>query len=177
MFGGWLTGDEITKQRSVGRIYISPFSVSMVNPNSYNYRLGRLVQRLTNPIIDLKSEDVFESVVLKDDGFTLLPGECYLCHTEEIFGSDFYASLVTGRSSIGRKFVTNHITAGLVDIGFFGQITLEVTVQRPTIVYPGVPFGQIFWFTASGELLPKYQGKYQYQWGPVASRLSMETGQ
>ena len=177
MYSGWLTGNEIARQRDLGRICISPFSASLVNPNSYNYRLGRLVRRLVSPVIDMKSDDMYELTTLNDEGFTLFPGECYLCHTEEVFGSDFYAALVTGRRSIGRKFITNHITAGLIDIGFFGQITLEVTVQRPTIVYPGIPFGQIFWFTVSGELGPRYDGKYQHQMGPTSSRLSTEPHQ
>ena len=52
----------------------------------------------------------------------------------EVFGSDVYASLVTGRSSVGRKFVTNHITAGLIDQGFVGTITLEIVVAAVGVV-------------------------------------------
>lgn len=171
---GWLTGAELSAERERGRIVISPFSSSLVNPNSYNYTLGNVVRRLTSPLIDLRGVEEYEEHCMGDEGMLLLPGECYLCHTSEIFGSRYYASLVTGRSSVGRKFITNHITAGLVDLGFFGQITLEVTVQRPTMVYPGVPFGQIFWFRVQGDRSIQYQGKYQSQEGPVQSRLSWD---
>ena len=84
--------------------------------------------------------------------------------------SDHYASLVTGRSSTGRKFITNHITAGLIDQGFFGRITLEIVVFKKTIVYPHIPFGQIFWFEVSGEPL-LYKGKYQGQAQPTLSKM------
>ena len=84
-----------------------------------------------------------------------------------------YASLVTGRSSVGRKFVTNHITAGLIDQGFIGNITLEIVVFKRTRVYPGMKFGQIFWFTTAGAPY-LYDGKYQGQSGPTLSRLRVD---
>lgn len=167
---GWLTGEEIVRQRERGQIIIEPFSADAVNPNSYNYRLGPNLQRLTGSVIDLKGRDVFELIELSDAGTRLEPGECYLGSTEETFGSPAFASLVTGRSSVGRKFTTNHVTAGLVDVGFVGQITLEITVQKPTIVYPRLPFGQIYWFTLSG-VATQYRGRYQGQRSPTASRL------
>lgn len=174
VLGGWLSGAQIIESRNCGDITIEPFATEAVNPNSYNYTLGCEMLRLTSEIVDLKAADEFERVsIAGDGGYLLLPGECYLAHTAEVFGSRMFASLVTGRSSVGRKFVTNHVTAGLVDVGFEGQITLEVTVQRPTRVYMGIPFGQIFWFSLFGQAV-QYAGKYQSQRGPVPSRLAYE---
>lgn len=170
---GWLTGNEIIKQLKTGRIKIDPFFKENVNPNSYNYRLHGNIKRLTNKVIDLKKPDEFENMRIPDDGLLLHPGECYLGCTQEVFGSDHFASLITGRSSIGRKFITNHVTAGLIDQGFFGQITLEITVIKPTIVYPGIPFGQIFWFTSVGEAV-LYCGKYNGQLDPTISRAHID---
>jgi dCTP deaminase len=170
--GGWLSGEQI--QRAVGAkgITIEPFSSELLNPNSYNYRLGPQVLRLITEEIDLLGAEEFEALDIGPGGLVLLPGECYLGHTCEVFGSNYFASLITGRSSVGRKFVTNHITAGLIDVGFCGQVTLEIVVQRPTRVYAGIPFGQIFWFSLFGPPTPQYVGKYQGQVGPVESRLA-----
>lgn len=169
----WLTGNEIKAEYLAGKIFISDFQEDQLNSNSYNYRLSPKLRRLTNGEIDLQKEDSFEELIIPPEGLVLLPGECYLGATLEIFGSEFYASLVTGRSSVGRKFVTNHVTAGLIDQGFKGTITLEITVQKPTRVYPGISFGQIFWFATQGT--PRlYQGKYQGQIEPTLSALNNE---
>jgi deoxycytidine triphosphate deaminase len=167
---GWLTGSRIHEEVTAGRISIDPYDSSYVNPNSYNYRLSSHLKRLTSEVIDCRAADEFESIEIPEEGFILQPGECYLGATEEIFGSDVYASLVTGRSSVGRKFVTNHITAGLIDQGFFGNITLEIVAYKPTRIYVGMTFGQIFWFTTSGDPY-LYNGKYQRQSGPTLSKL------
>lgn len=173
--GGWLSGRAIDEAVRAGDISILPFRRSALNPNSYNYTLGATLLRLLSPAIDLLGDEEYEEFLIEDGGTVLNPGECYLAHTSETFGSSVYASLITGRSSVGRKFVTNHITAGLIDVGFYGQITLEVVVQRPTRVYSGIPFGQIYWFSVHGEISPQYDGKYQSQVGPTKSRLRMET--
>jgi|SRR5580704_8795691 deoxycytidine triphosphate deaminase len=170
---GWLTGNEIIKQVHLKRITIAPFDEQQINPNSYNYRLFRNLRRLKNPIIDLKVPDEFDDLVIPEAGILLEPNECYLGSTLETFGSDHFASLITGRSSVGRKFITNHVTAGLIDQGFFGQITLEITVQKPTRVYAGSVFGQIFWFSVVGE--PRlYRGKYAAQREPTGSRAHLD---
>lgn len=174
MLGGWLTGSQIIESVRDGLITITPFREEQVNPNSYNYRLGSRMQKIISDEIDMLSEDEFEDIDIGSSGLVLEPGECYLGHTMETFGSRHFASLITGRSSVGRKFVTNHITAGLIDVGFFGEITLEITVQRRTRVYAGLPFGQIFWFSLHGSATPVYNGKYQQQIGPTASRLASD---
>lgn len=170
---GWLTGAEIVRQRDLGHIVITPFRPDAVNPNSYNYTLGTQLRRITNQVIDLRGQDDYEEVIIAETGTRLEPGELYLGTTRETFGSALFASLITGRSSVGRKFVTNHVTAGLIDVGFVGQITLEITVQRPTIVYPGIPFGQIYWYTIAGTPV-QYAGKYQGQRLPTTSRLARD---
>ena len=169
----WLTGNEIIKEHLAGRIFISDFDESRINSNSYNYRLSPVLRRISNSIIDLKNEDSFEEIIIPEEGYLLLPGEAYLGATVEVFGSDFYASLVTGRSSIGRKFITNHVTAGLIDQGFKGTITLEITVTKPTRVYPNIAFGQIFWFVTKGESR-LYNGKYQGQILPTLSQIKKD---
>lgn len=170
---GWLTGKKIIEEVDSKEITISNFKTDSVNSNSYNFHLSPKILRLTNNIIDCFKPDEYEQISIPQEGLVLYPNECYLGSTVEVFGSNKYASLITGRSSIGRKFITTHITAGLIDQGFFGNITLEIIVQKPTIVYPEMSFGQIFWFTTFGPSL-LYKGKYQNQEGPTASKLNQD---
>ncbi|GAA0896209.1 dCTP deaminase [Virgisporangium aurantiacum] len=170
---GWLTGKKIHEEVMAERIVIDPYRSSHLNPNSYNYRLSSHLRMLTSDVVDCRGEDEYRDITIPDDGFILEPGECYLGATMETFGSDVYASLVTGRSSIGRKFITNHITAGLIDQGFRGVITLEIVAFKRTRVYPGMRFGQIFWFTTSGAPY-LYDGRYQGQSEPTPSRLAQD---
>lgn len=171
---GWLSGPEIIKQVQEGRIFIDPFDEKMVNPNSYNYHIGTKLLKLKSDVLDLKEEDEYLEIPVPEDGVIIYPGECYLGSTMERFGSNEFASLVTGRSSVGRKFITNHITAGLIDQGFFGTITLEISVIKPVRIYPKIVFGQIFWFTITGDPT-LYNGKYQNQNNPTISRLYYES--
>ena len=162
----WLTGKEIKKQLDAGRIKINPFQEKQCNPNSYDYRLAPILRILRPnsvfnniPCIDPKLEMKYEEIEIPRTGYLLLTENAYLGSTLEKFGSNHYASLVTGKSSIGRLFVKNHACAGLIDQGFFNHITLEITAKLPTIIYPGMRFGQIFWFTSVGEC-ELYKGKY-----------------
>lgn len=147
---GILTGNEIIKQVRKGDIMISPFNENNISSNSYNYRLSNKLKRLRNRVFDLKCQDIYEEIIIKEEGTVLYPNECYLGATLERIGSNKYVGMITGRSSIGRKFITNHITANIVEQGFFGNITLEITVQKPTRIYPNILFGQIMWLTVIG---------------------------
>lgn len=173
----WLTGKEIEKQVDAGRIFINPFNRSQVNSNSYDYRLSPGIKiLLANNVIegiecvDPKKEMKFRELIIGEEGLVLMPGLGYLASTIERFGSDYYASLCTGKSSVGRLFLQNHACAGLIDQGFFGHITLEITVTSPVIVYPGMRIGQIFWFESVGEAL-LYSGKYMNQNQSLPSQI------
>ena len=173
----WLTGKEIEKQVGVGRIFIDLFNRSQVNPNSYDYRLSPGIKiLLANNVIegiecvDPKKEMKFRELIIGEEGLVLMPGLGYLASTIERFGSDYYASLCTGKSSVGRLFLQNHACAGLIDQGFFGHITLEITVTLPVVVYPGMRIGQIFWFESVGEAL-LYSGKYMNQNQSLPSQI------
>lgn len=172
--GGWLSARAIQDAVKVGSIVISPFSLGQLNPNSYNYCLSPQIRRLSNKVVDAYAADEYEMLTIPDEGLILEPGECYLGSTSEVFGSATYAALITGRSSVGRKFITNHVTAGLVDIGFIGNLTLEIVVGKRTRIYPKMMFGQIFWFTLWGDPSVQYSGKYQGQSGPTESRLALD---
>lgn len=162
----WLTGKEIEKQVKLGRIKIEPFDSKQRNPNSFDYRIGDVVRILKcnskkgrTPCIDLRKEMKYDEVKIPKSGLLLKPGKAYLGTTVEKIGSDFYPSLVTGKSSLGRLFIENHVCAGLIDIGFFNHVTLEIKVQLPVLIFPNMRFGQVFFFESVGEY-ELYKGKY-----------------
>lgn len=170
----WLTGPRIADEVHNGNIKIDPFNETQINPNSYDYVLGDEIKILeynsthfdgdpfnpqghmcVDPRVPMKC--VVHKIPVT--GFLLRPGKAYLGYTKEIFGSDKYAGVVTGKSSIGRLFIKNHECAGLIDQGFFGHITLEITVQLETLVFPGMRFGQISFYEVTGKPL-LYNGRY-----------------
>ncbi len=164
---GWLTGIRLAEEHKKERIKIDPFDEDQVNPNSYDYRLAPFLKRLLpnserfgKKCLDPKLPMQHEEIIIPSEGFLMLTEEAYLGSTVEKFGSDHFASLVTGKSSVGRLFIKNHACAGLIDQGFFGHITLEITAKMPTVVYPLMRFGQIFWFESKGPV-KLYSGKYQ----------------
>ena len=166
---GWLTGNQIAKEVNKQKIKITPFSASQVNPNSYDYRLAKTLRVLRpnsthNSVycLDPKKRMKYDELTIPPSGFLMQPDTPYLGHTVEKFGSRYFASLCTGKSSVGRIFLQNHMCAGLIDQGFYGHITLEMTVELPTIVYPNMRIGQMFWFESVGTAT-LYAGKYQYK--------------
>lgn len=141
-----LTGSEIIKQVRRGRIIIDPFDDNLVNPNSYNYRLGDTLKIINDPIIDSKKDSSFGTIKISKDGYTLVPGVLYLGHTFETIGSDKYVTSLIGRSSVGRLGMFLQITADLGQLGSAHKWTLEIRVTQPLRVYPGVRIGQVsFW--------------------------------
>lgn len=121
--------------------------------------------------LDMKVEEpTVEMTIPAEAGLTLWPGVLYLGATMEYTESPGLAPKIDGRSSIGRLGKMIHVTAGFGDDNFCGDWTLEIVVVHPLTVYPGVPVCQIAYSTLEGERQP-YDGRYQGQRGPKASRL------
>src|SRR5437588_710583 len=97
-----LTGSEIEREWARGRITIEPFTPEQLNPNSYNFRLGRTLRLYSRMPLDPRKENAYEEVEIPDTGYVLEPGRLYLAHTEETLGSDHYAPTFAARSSVAR---------------------------------------------------------------------------
>lgn len=152
-----VTGPEIIKAQADGRILISPFDVSNVNPNSYNYHLGK---RLICVEAD-RGGQKYTHFRIPDNGCILNPGILYLGSTAERIGSSSYAVTLLGRSSIGRLGIFLTATADLGHVGSDSCWTLEISVVQPVKVYPHMRIGQVaFWKTVGNAAL--YHGRY---WG------------
>ncbi len=109
--------------------------------------------RFSDPILDIREEPETASFKMTPDfGWILKPGIGYLMHTRERVLTKHFVPILDGKSSIGRLFITIHVTAGYGDPGFDGQFTLEVKATHPIRVFPGMKIGQIRFHTVVGEI-------------------------
>jgi dCTP deaminase len=163
-----LTGLEIQKEMLAGRIVIEPYDSKLLNPNSYNIRLGKTVRQYADDaILDTRAKVPTTETLIPPQGMVLQPDKLYLGHTVERIGSDSYAPFIGGRSSTGRLGLFVHITAPLGDIGFVGEWTLQLRATVPVRVYPEQEIGQMFFVQPYGKI-EQYKGKYQGSVGPQA---------
>lgn len=151
-----LTGTEIAKEVGRRAITISPFNEEQVNPNSYNYRLGKTL-KIFKEFDGEKS--VFEEITIPEEGYVLEPGTMYLGHTKEIIGSSCYAMSLIGRSSLGRYGLFLQVSANLGHTTSRHQWTLEIVAAHKIRVYPGMIIGQVSFWTNYGDV-ECYTGKY-----------------
>ncbi len=168
-----LTGPEIKRQRSLGRITIDPFNAGQINPNSYNYRLGSEILELQDRGFDPKKRGRFKRYCIKEDGIVLRPGKNYLAHTLETMGSDYYVTSLIGRSTIGRMGLWLQVTADLGHVGTKHKWTLEMKVVQPLRVYAGMEIGQVSFWKVLGKPL-FYSGKYACDICATPSRIQEE---
>lgn len=167
-----LTGPEIANEVHAGRIVLDPFENRLLNPNSYNIRLGASLKRyFDDAVLDTRHSAETYQVEIPEEGLLLEAGKLYLGHTVEVIGSDFFVPFIGGRSSTGRLGLFVHITAPLGDIGYVGQWTLQLRPTVPVRVYPRQEIGQMFFVYPYGPI-DLYKGKYQGGSGPQAFRPS-----
>jgi len=169
---------------SDGRVSIDPFDPDLVQPSSVDVRCDhhfRVFENHRYPLIDPKAiqGDLTKEVRATDESpFILHPGEFVLGTTLETIhlGDDVVARL-EGKSSLGRLGLLIHSTAGFIDPGFHGQVTLELSnvANLPIMLYPGMKIGQLCLFRLSSPAehpygSEKYGSRYQGQRGPTPSR-------
>jgi dCTP deaminase len=168
-----LTGPEIVRQVHEGRIYISPFNLEQVNPNSYNFRLGSLLKGYDDEVLDVSRRHSVWCVEIGPEGYMLLPNRIYLGHTVEVMGSDTFVPIIRARSSIARLGLFIHITADLIDIGSINQWTLQLHAVQPIRIYSNMLIGQVTFWCVKGEIV-LYNGKYQGSMGPQESKSYLD---
>jgi dCTP deaminase len=179
-----LSDRTIRRLLAEGRIEIDPFDESLVQPSSVDVRVDRFFRVFHNnryPFIDVKleQEDLTELVeVPGDQPFVLHPGEFVLGSTlERVRLPDDLVARLEGKSSLGRLGLLIHSTAGFIDPGWDGHVTLELSnvANLPVTIYPEMKIGQISFVQltepaevpyGTGEIGSKYQG----QRGPTPSR-------
>jgi len=181
-----LSDRTIREELQAGRIVIDPLGDDCIQPSSVDLHVDqwfRLFRNHTQRVIDVREdqEDLTELVdVGTDTPLVLHPGEFVLGSTVERVGlPDDLVARLEGKSSLGRLGLLIHSTAGFVDAGWEGHLTLELSnvANLPITVYPGMKIGQISFLRMTTPAERPYGSsglgsKYQGQLGPTPSRYS-----
>lgn len=179
-----LSDRDILRRIDEGIIELSPWNPAMLQPSSIDVHLDRFFRLFDNhkyPVIDpaANQSDLTRLVDVGADGeFVLHPGEFVLGSLCEIVTlGNSVAARLEGKSSLGRLGLLTHSTAGFIDPGFSGHVTLELsnTATMPIKLFPGMKVGQLCFFQLSSPAENPYGGAaagshYQGQRGPTASR-------
>ena len=179
-----LSDRDILAEIEANRIAVEPYDEAMVQPSSIDFRLDRFFRVFENhryPHIDPAADQSDLTRMIEAEGdepFILHPGEFVLGSTYEVVTlPDDIAARVEGKSSLGRLGLLTHATAGFVDPGFSGHVTLELAnvATLPIKLYPGMKIGQLCFFRLTSPAQhpygsEKYGSRYQGQRGPTPSR-------
>ncbi|MBO0694221.1 MAG: dCTP deaminase [Acidimicrobiaceae bacterium] len=179
-----LSDRTIREELEAGRILIEPLDPEHIQPSSVDLRLDRyfrVFRNHTSRVIDVKEdqENLTELVEIGEtDAFILHPGEFVLGSTaERVTLPDDLVARLEGKSSLGRLGLLIHSTAGFVDAGWDGHLTLELSnvATLPITLYPGMKIGQISFLRMTTPADQPYGtgnvgSKYQGQRGPTPSR-------
>ena len=179
-----LSDKDIRAEIESGRVGIDPYDPAMIQPSSIDVRLDRYFRVFENhkyPHIDPSVEQPDLTRLVEPEGdepFILHPGEFALASTYEVVTlPDDLASRLEGKSSLGRLGLLTHSTAGFIDPGFSGHVTLELSnvATLPIKLYPGMKIGQLCMFRLTSPAehpygSAEYGSRYYGQRGPTASR-------
>jgi dCTP deaminase len=179
-----LSDRDILAELDAKRVQLDPFDAAMVQPSSVDVRLDRFFRVFENhryPHIDPAEEQPDLTRMVEPAGeepFILHPGEFVLGSSyEQVTLPDDVAARLEGKSSLGRLGLLTHSTAGFIDPGFSGHVTLELSnvATLPIKLWPGMKIGQLCFFRLSSPAehpygSEKYGSRYQGQRGPTPSR-------
>jgi dCTP deaminase len=179
-----LSDRDIRKEIESGRIQLEPYDPDLVQPSSVDVRIDRYFRVFENhryPHIDPAVEQAELTRLVEPDGdepFILHPGEFVLASTYEVVSlPDDISGRLEGKSSLGRLGLLTHSTAGFIDAGFTGHVTLELSnvATLPIKLWPGMKIGQLCLFRLSSPAehpygSAVYGSRYQGQRGPTPSK-------
>jgi dCTP deaminase len=179
-----LSDRSIKEELAAGRLVIDPLDLADVQPASVDVRLDRVFRVFkvsSRPYIDIREpmDDLTDEVTIDDDRpFFIHPGEFVLASTIQVVTlPDDIVAQVEGKSSLGRIGLLIHATAGFVDPGWTGKLTLELSnvAKMPIALYCGMKIGQLSFMRMSTPVerpygSPGLRSKYQGQMSPTPSR-------
>ena len=182
-----LSDRDIRSEITAGRVAVEPFEEAMIQPSSVDVRLDKFFRVFENhkySVIDpsIEQAELTREVIAEDGEAVILhPGEFVLASTYEIITlPDDIAGRLEGKSSLGRLGLLTHSTAGFIDPGFSGHITLELSnvANLPVKLFPGMKIGQLCLIKLSSPAEHPYgsaiyASRYQGQRGPTPSRSFM----
>ena len=179
-----LSDRDIRAELDSGRVQLDPYDPAMIQPSSIDVRLDRFFRLFDNhkyAVIDPSQDQPDLTRLVEPEGdepFVLHPGEFVLGSTyESVTLPDDVAARLEGKSSLGRLGLLTHSTAGFIDPGFTGHVTLELSnvATLPITLWPGMKIGQMCFFRLSSPAEAPYGSgasgsRYQGQRGPTPSR-------
>ena len=178
-----LSDRDLKAEIAAERVRVEPYDPGMIQPSSIDVRLDKFFRVFENhryPHIDPAEEqtDLTRLIEAGDEAFILHPGEFVLGSTYEVVSlPDDIAGRLEGKSSLGRLGLLTHSTAGFIDSGFSGHVTLELSnvATLPIKLWPGMKIGQLCLFRLSSPAehpygSSVYGSRYQGQRGPTPSR-------
>jgi dCTP deaminase len=179
-----LSDRDIKSEIDKGRVVLEPYDVNMIQPSSVDVRLDRLFRTFENhkyahiDPAENQPELTREVAVEGNEPFILHPGEFVLGSTYEVISlPDDIAGRLEGKSSLGRLGLLTHSTAGFIDPGFSGHVTLELSnvATLPIKLWPGMKIGQLCLFRLESPAehpygSAVYGSRYQGQRGPTPSK-------
>lgn len=176
-----LSDRDIIENIKKGDLSLDPFNEELIQPASIDIRIGsefRVFQNHKYAFIDPSiNQESLTTKLMVSDKFILHPGEFVLGTTLEYIKLGNLAARLEGKSSLGRLGLLTHATAGFIDPGFEGHITLELSnaANLPIIIYPGMKIGQLAFFELSSNPTNLYGADvlgshYFGQTGPTSSK-------
>ncbi len=187
-----LSDSDIKKYLDEGKISIYPLEDRdvQIQPSSVDLRIGREFKGfriVRKPVIDPMDKSDLESYM---ESFYIEEGEAFIIHPGEFALATTYETVklpgdlvarVEGRSSMGRLGITMHVTAGYIDPGFQGKITLEISNigKMPVALYTGQRVCQIVFETMTSPSEKPYghpdrDSKYMGQERPLTSKIKQD---
>lgn len=183
-----LSDTDINKAIARFEIQIEPYFAEQINPASYDLTLAheyRIPDLITGQTLDCREVRENHTLLMRaspdengHDYILLKPGDFILASTvEEVTLDNKTVARVEGKSSLGRLGLAIHVTAGFIDPGFAGTVTLEIANLSPWMIFlrPGQRIAQIAFEKTSSPVMKDYsqKGHYQNQSGPTESRFKM----
>lgn len=154
-----LTDKKILEYIKSGDIVIDPYNRVCLGTNSYDVHLGKHLAVYKDRVLDARKHNEVEHFEIPEEGYVIQPHTLYLGVTQEYTESHVCVPFLEGKSSVGRLGIDIHATAGKGDVGFCNTWTLEISCTQAVKIYPGMPIGQLIYFTVYGEIENYYNKK------------------
>ncbi len=158
---GMLSGEEIKRRMETKEVVITPQDNIVINPNSVNLSLNKVIGYYTEPILDLKKDNPIHYMTIGEEGLVLYPDKIYVARTNEWTETEGLVPMMSGRSSLGRLGLHVHCSAGMGSIGYKGYWHMGIRPTIPVKVYENMKCCQIYYFTVEGEITDTYKGLMQ----------------
>ncbi len=154
-------------------IYVDS-SQDKIGENYITVTLSNMLKTYETPLLETTSPNPSQTILIPETGFILEPNKLYLGSTNEYTKTDGYVPVLSGLLELATLGMEIHITAGFGDNGFEGTWTLEIICSNPTVIYPNMEIGRVYYYPLIGDDKIKYRGKYFGQIDPTESRLAKE---